>query len=129
MNVVDRYTDTMNGNLSISQIYIEPKECRGCAKKKDCTKGSRTISRNIVLEELQEIVDKNFSTEEGKEMKKQRSIQVEGVFGVLKQDFKFTRFSRRGLKNVKTEFLLVCLGYNLRKYHINRMKNLVSMMS
>jgi hypothetical protein len=42
---------------------------------------------------------------------------AEGAFGVLKEDRGFTRFSRRGLDNAKMEFLLVCPGFNLRKYH------------
>ena len=129
VHLFDKCTNTSNGNLCILQMYTEPNECKECARKKDCTKGERrTSSRNAVLEELQGTVDKNLSTEQGKEMKRQRSIQVEGAFGVIKQDFKFTKFTRRGLKNVKTEFLLVCLGYNLRKYHISRLKNQVSMM-
>ena len=53
----------------------------------------------------------------GKNLKKLRSIMAEGAFGVLKEDRGFTRFSRRGLDNAKMEFLLVCLGFNLRKYH------------
>lgn len=129
VNLFDKYTNTLNGNLCISQIYVEPNECKECVRIKDCTKGERrTTSKNAVLKELQGIVDKNLSTEQGKEMKRHRSIQVEGAFGVIKQDFKFTKFTRRGLKNVKTEFLLVCLGYNLRKHHISRLKNPVSMM-
>lgn len=36
-----------------------------------------------------------------------RSIQVEGAFGVLKQDYGFRRFLMRGNKNVRTEFLLL----------------------
>lgn len=67
-------------------------------------------------------VDENLSTEFGKELKKQRSIQVEGTFGVIKQDMKFTRFTRRGLKNAKMEFLIVCIGYNLKKYHKYRLR-------
>ena len=85
-------------------------------------KGYKTVSRDVVLNEFYAEVDKNLSTEQGKEMKKQRSVQVEGAFGVIKQDMKFTRFTRRGLKNTKMEFLLVCIGYNLRKYHNYRIK-------
>ena len=36
-----------------------------------------------------------------------RSIQVEGAFGVLKEDHSFHRFVMRGKKNVRTEFLWV----------------------
>jgi transposase len=46
-----------------------------------------------------------------------RSIQVEGAFGVLKQDYGFRRFLTRGKINVKTEILLLCIGYNINKLH------------
>jgi transposase len=46
-----------------------------------------------------------------------RSIQVEGAFGVLKEDHGFRRFLMRGKKNVRTEYLLLCLGYNVNKLH------------
>ena len=49
-----------------------------------------------------------------------RSIQVEGAFGVLKQDYGFRRFLMRGNKNVKTEFLLLSFGYNINKLHNKR---------
>lgn len=48
-------------------------------------------------------------------MRVNRSSQVEGAFGVIKQDFKYERFRRTLLPKVSTEFMLVCLGYNIRK--------------
>ena len=48
-------------------------------------------------------------------MRINRSSQVEGVFGVIKQDMDYDRVRRRGLDNVSTECMLVCLGYNIRK--------------
>ena len=48
-------------------------------------------------------------------MRVNRSSQVEGVFGIIKQDMDYTRARRRGLENVSLEFGLICLGYNLRK--------------
>ncbi|WP_172473115.1 transposase, partial [Thomasclavelia cocleata] len=59
-----------------------------------------------VLDEFYAVVDENLSSE----------------FGVIKEDMKFTRFTRRGIENVKMEFLLVCIGYNLKKYHKYRLK-------
>ena len=101
-------------------------ECSGCPRKSECCKsksGRKILSRDVVLNEFYQKVDENLSTEYGKELKKQRSIQAEGAFGVIKEDMKFTRFTRRGLKNAKMEFLLVCLGYNLKKFHQYRLKN------
>ena len=46
-----------------------------------------------------------------------RSIQVEGAFGVIKQDYAFRQFLLRGNKKVFTEMLLVAFGYNINKYH------------
>ena len=46
-----------------------------------------------------------------------RSIQVEGAFGVLKYDYDFQRFLLRGKTKVKLEILLLCLGYNINKLH------------
>ena len=44
-----------------------------------------------------------------------RSIQVEGAFGVLKNDYEFQRFLLRGKTKLKLEILLLCLGYNINK--------------
>ncbi len=46
-----------------------------------------------------------------------RSIQVEGAFGVIKEDSEFRRFLMRGNKNVRTEFLLMSMGYNINNLH------------
>lgn len=48
-------------------------------------------------------------------MRVNRSSQVEGAFGVLKEDMNYTRLRRTSLKKVETEFMLTFLGYNLRK--------------
>ena len=48
-------------------------------------------------------------------MRVNRSSQVEGAFGVIKQDMDYERARRRGMENVSLEFMLTCLGYNIRK--------------
>ena len=46
-----------------------------------------------------------------------RSIQVEGAFGDLKQDTGFRRFLCRGNENVQTEIPLLAMAHNIRKLH------------
>ncbi len=46
-----------------------------------------------------------------------RSIQSEGAFGVVKQNYGFQRFLLRGNKKVSTEILLVAMAYNVNKLH------------
>ena len=48
-------------------------------------------------------------------MRINRSAQVEGVFGVIKQDMDYGRVRRKGLENVSYECMLACLGYNICK--------------
>ena len=80
-------------------------------------KEQRKIQINYALNELLNRVDENLGNDEGKEMKKQRCIQVEGAFGVIKQDMNYARLRRRGRLNVKTELLLIGIAYNICKYH------------
>ena len=47
-----------------------------------------------------------------------RSIQVEGAFGVLKNDYEFQRSLLRGKTKVKLEIFLLSLGYNINKLHM-----------
>lgn len=49
-----------------------------------------------------------------------RSIQVEGAFGLLKNDFGFRRFLTRGKANIRTELFFLALAYDLKKLWMKR---------
>ena len=57
----------------------------------------------------------NLLTAKGIEMRVNRSSQVEGVFGIVKQDMQYDRFRRRGLDKVHVEMCLTLIGHLLRK--------------
>ena len=44
-----------------------------------------------------------------------RSIQVEGAFGVIKQDMAFRRFLTRGKKKTETQFFLIAIAFDIKK--------------
>ncbi|WP_419763394.1 transposase [Desulforamulus ruminis] len=44
-------------------------------------------------------------------------MQVEGAFGVLKQDMGFRRFLLRGQVKVRTELHLLAIAFNINKLH------------
>ena len=46
-----------------------------------------------------------------------RSIQVEGAFGVMKENMKYRRFNRRTKANARLEATLVAIGMNISKFH------------
>ena len=56
-----------------------------------------------------------ITTDLGKQLRMNRSIQSEGKFGVLKQDWGIRRFLRRGKENVLTETLLYAFALNVSK--------------
>ncbi len=58
---------------------------------------------------------RNIISKEGTKLRVNRSIQVEGVFGILKQDFRFKRFLMRGKRNVETQFFLLAFAFNVEK--------------
>lgn len=123
--IFDEYVGTRENskygeNTKVSNLYCNHNQCKTCPLKKECLTredGIKTISINPVQEEMYRTVDMILSSEFGQFLKKQRCAQVEGTFGIIKNDMKFTKFTRRGMKNTKMEFLLVCTAYNLRKYH------------
>ena len=53
----------------------------------------------------------------GIQLRINRSIQVEGAFGVLKQDLGFRRLLHRGSGNVHKMLYLLSMGFNLAKLH------------
>nr|WP_265335186.1 transposase [Ruminococcus albus] len=79
------------------------------------SKGNKTLAISHKFKELRAESLENITTEFGKQLRMNRSIQAEGVFGVLKQDHDFRRFLWQGQKYIKTEFLLLGLAYNIKR--------------
>jgi hypothetical protein len=105
-----------------SKIYLFT-GCTRCAYKEVCKKAlnKKTGATRIAeickeyLEEIQQVKE-NLTSKKGIEIRVNRSIQVEGDFGITKQNMSFERFRRRGKSNVLAEIGLVALGINIRKY-------------
>nr|MCH9826631.1 transposase [Gammaproteobacteria bacterium] len=56
-----------------------------------------------------------LATPEGKAAYGLRKCTVEPIFGIIKQVMRFRQFLVRGIKNVKAEWGLVCLAFNLKR--------------
>ena len=82
---------------------------------KDKNENYKIFEVTIELQKYIQQAEANLLSIAGIEMRVNRSSQVEGAFGVIKQDIQYERFRRRSLDKVSTEFMLVCLGYNIRK--------------
>lgn len=98
--------------------------CEGCPFREQChkQKGNRIINLNEELTDYHKTVIENLASPRGIELRKQRSIQAEGAFGVIKQDYNYKRITRVSIKKVNTEFYMVIIGFNLAKYHNKKFK-------
>jgi hypothetical protein len=102
--------------------FYKVEGCNNCQFSTDCKKFMKEKNEDFkifeVTIELQKYIqqaERNLLSIEGIEMRVNRSSQVEGAFGVIKQDFQYERFRRRSINKASAEFMLVCLGYNVRK--------------
>lgn len=106
-----------NGYVSEVSIY-QAQRCEGCPMRGQCHKGkgNRTIEINHRLNELKEIAKERLLSEKGLYHRSKRPVEVEAVFGQLKSNNKFNRFTMRGLDKVNIEFTLMIIAHNLRKW-------------
>lgn len=119
LGVVGKTSRTSKSGYKSDVTLYECEGCEECSFKNLCTKavGNKRLSTSkLFLEKRTESLH-NITTPEGISLRVNRSIQVEGAFGVLKEDHGFRRFLLRGKKNVETEFLLLSFGYNINKLH------------
>lgn len=70
--------------------------------------------------EMRAVSQKNITTERGIYLRMCRSIQVEGAFGLLKNDFGFRRFLTRGKANIRIELFILALAFDLKKLWMKR---------
>ena len=108
---------TENG-YTISTKYYSNDKCGRCPHREKCHRsknGYRTVKVNQVILEHRPKTLEALTSEEGTLLRMNRSIQVEGVFGVLKEDYGFRRFLARGKRNVETQFFLLAFALNIEK--------------
>ena len=108
------------------KVY-ESEDCSTCLLRSSCTKAkpgnNRKMMVNEVWEEHKEYVREKLSEEETNSIYRRRKIDVEPVFGFLKANLAFKRFSVRGKSKVKKEIGFALMAVNLRKYTANIMPN------
>lgn len=97
--------------------------CNRCGLKKQCTKSNNAkrlkVSKAFVHYRGQSHI--NITSDKGIILRVNRSIQAEGAFGMIKEDYNFRRFLTRGKANVFVECLLMFFAYNVNKLHNKNM--------
>ena len=121
----ERKTKSKAGYRILTTVY-ECESCEGCPHKEKCIKSSGKqpieervkrlyVSKTFLRQRVE--AEARITSEVGVLLRMNRSIQVEGAFGVLKEDMDFRQFLLRGQVKVETEFLILCMAYNVNKLH------------
>jgi len=83
----------------------------------------KKVKYNYKFRKLSKESKDNIESEFGKQLRMNRSIQVEGAFAVIKEDMKLRKLKVRGKNSVKREIALFCIAYNFNRYISKLSKN------
>lgn len=117
MTKVGVYAQKTDNNYPQEIHIYQARRCDNCPLRGLCHKeeGNKTIHANHQLNLLRNQARQRLNSEEGIKHRKKRCIEPEAVFGQLKSNNKFNRFTHRGKEKVSMEFGLMAIGHNLRK--------------
>lgn len=115
---------TVNGYETHIRYYRND-SCEGCPHFGKCHRSKRgfreiAVNQKFLCHRRQSL--DNIVSDEGVLLRVNRSIQVEGAFGVLKQDYSFRRFMFRGKRNIEMQFFLLAFAFDIQKL-CNRIHN------
>lgn len=117
-----KQTQNANNPEKPTKWVYECQACPECPFQKECARaksGLRTITRSEG-DPVREAMRTKVQSEQGRAVYRKRKAIVEPVWGQVKQVQGFRQFHLRGTDKVTGEFLLVAIGYNIRKLHAMR---------
>ena len=114
----NKYKKGFTGYETTIKVY-RCESCVDCPYYGKCYKGKYTKSIQVseTFDAYRQESRDNITSEKGIQLRINRSIQAEGVFGITKQDYSFKRFLTRGQNNVRTEYILLAIAFDLNKLH------------
>lgn len=114
--VYEKAITTDNEFKQIKRFY-QAKNCTDCPLKGKCSKrkGNRIIEINPKLNYYKSKVRANLNSEKGKQYRSRRPVEVEAVFGMIKNNRNYRRFLLRGLEKVEIESGLLAFAHNINK--------------
>jgi len=102
-------------------------DCSNCPYKSSCIKGHncktpiedrvKNLETSKLFNRLRKEGLERIISQEGRELRVNRSIQAEGSFGELKENMGFRRFLCKGKQNVFAESILLAMAHNINKLH------------
>jgi transposase len=115
--VYTKNSKTTTGFLQQHSVY-QAINCNGCPLRGQCFKAqtNRRIEINHKLEALKIKARANLESEKGQQIYSKRCIEPEPVFGNIKQNKGFKRFTLNKLPKINIEFGLIAIAHNFGKW-------------
>lgn len=117
MTFIGNKTSKTRTGYKITLSQYQAQNCSGCPLHGRChkRKGNRIIEVSHRANELKTKARERLVSEKGIIHRKRRPVDVEPVFGMIKNNSGFKRFNLRGIDKVNIEFGLIALAHNLKK--------------
>ena len=112
------------GDTSKGQVYEARRGCKSCPLRKQCMLAQadkhdyKRFIIDIEAEKYRRKSEALITSDEGIEIRINRSIQAEGSFSLLKAAFGYRRFRTHGIKNIESEWMILCMAGNALRYSI-----------
>lgn len=117
MTCIGTQTSKTRTGYKITLSRYQAQNCNGCPLHGRCHK--RKVNRIIEVShrgrELKSKARDRLLSEKGITHRKRRPVDVEPVFGMIKNNRGFKRFMLRGIDKVNIEFGLIAIAHNLKK--------------
>ena len=104
---------TRNGRTHMR--YTNPRACRQCVCKTECTSATYLMVYRDQSEGLKEQMRHRLRLKRNKKVYNRRAHSAESPYGHAKRNLKFICCMRRGLENVKMEMALVFMLHNMMR--------------
>ena len=124
--LIREITEMLNGHF-VTTAHYRCESCKDCPRRNDCCQAKdadkpKEVTLKKTFWEKRAESQANITSDRGIYLRMCRSIQVEGAFALLKNDFGFRRFLTKGKANVRTEMFFLALAFNLKKLWMKREK-------
>ena len=106
------------------QVYEARRGCKSCPLRKKCMlsqaakRDYKRLTIDIEAEKYRRRGEALITSDDGIEIRINRSIQAEGSFSLLKAAFGYRRFRTHGMRNIETEWMILCMAGNALRYSI-----------
>lgn len=117
MTPVSRRTEITRTGFKQELVEYEAQNCSGCPLRGPCHKGkgNKKIAINHNLRYYREKANELLTSEKGCQYLSQRGVDVETLFGIIKQNKGFNGFLVRGLAKANVEIGLIAIAHNIQK--------------